>query len=541
MKKAQSVPNMTDTPKRQLARNALMAVGAKAGEVTDSIKSSSYVFKFGIETAGRLLSPATSFTLNQWNHYGEPLLSQLDDTLDSTLNAIQEAASRNSAESSEQAQRDAQKQSYILYWESLKQKLVQSKWFAKVDEILLQNLLVKAVTSRISPLVRPAEVFFNTATEVFMSDGDTWEAFLEALKMRMGPAWDERLTSPARAFYTTSRTVKTIVGAGKFFGGAFQLGRQKLNDAIDDLISRWDTMVIRTDNAVDYLLPERKEAPEEHIENDTDLEEDAPVAELPPSAFSSSLRQASSDLDSPLHAPDAKHADSALMFEMDFDRAGSEVSAMDLTEPRAEVSEEEDAVVEEEFSLSSSSTAGIDAAAPSSPFSARGKRPRSVLPIAQKVSKRLRQRIPLVTELPAQLKARLLQSEWFQRVDEILRENVIVQMMQLQMMAVSALSQVVRPGEHFYNTAARVFIEHTRSCQDFLNHLRQAMGRAWDERLTRHAVAFFKSAYHLNAQQNAAAEAAATAAASLFFSAPASTSSADSSASVPALVSAESK
>jgi len=475
--------------------------------------------------------------MKSWMRIWSRLWIGLDDTLDSTLNAIQEAASRNLAESSEQAQRDEQKQSYILYWDSLKQKLVQSKWFAKVDDILLQNSLVKAVTSRISPLVRPAEVFFNTATEVFMSDGDSWEAFLEAMKVRMGPAWDERLTSPARAFYTTSRTVKTIVGAGKFFGGAFQLGRQKLNDAIDDLISRWDTMVIRTDNAVDYLLPERKEAPEEHIENDTDFEEDALVGDLLPSAFSSSLRQVSSDLDSPLLASSAVRGDSALMFEMDFDRAGSEVSAIDLTEARAEVSEEEDAVVEEESSLSSSS---FGAAAATIPFTAGGKRPRSVLPIAQKVSKRLRQRIPLVTELPAQLKARLLQSEWFQRVDEILRENVIVQMMQLQMLAASALSQVVRPAEHFYNTAARVFIEHTKSCQDFLNHLRQAMGRACDERLTRHAVAFFKSAYHLNAQQNAAAEAAATAAASLFSSAPATTSSAAASASAAVIASSAS-
>lgn len=50
---------------RQIARETLMAVGQSASSLSDTIKSSSVVFKFGLETVGKLFSPAAEFTVQQ--------------------------------------------------------------------------------------------------------------------------------------------------------------------------------------------------------------------------------------------------------------------------------------------------------------------------------------------------------------------------------------------------------------------------------------------------------------------------------------------
>lgn len=91
-------------------RSALIAMGQSASSFTSTMKSKSYVFKLGIETVQRLVSPAAAFaeskvlaashapprmlTRPQWNSYGEPILQQLDDTLDATITTIRSATER---------------------------------------------------------------------------------------------------------------------------------------------------------------------------------------------------------------------------------------------------------------------------------------------------------------------------------------------------------------------------------------------------------------------------------------------------------------
>jgi len=356
------------------------------------------------------------------------------------LYAIECAAEEN-ARQAQKLSDDRKQQNYMLFWDNLKQKFVHTRWFSKVDEILLQNTVVKAVTQQL----RPAEVFFNTATEVFLTDGATFEQFLAAMKDRMGPAWDNRLAAPAKAFHATSSAVQGLVGAGRFFGGAVQLGRQKLNSAIDDLLHRWDRVLDVTDDAVDSWLPERGDGSTEAI-----------TASSPQSAGSNPLLSAATPAD------------------MDADTSGSSVAA----DTSSDGGSEDEMAVAAEYSRRCSK-----------------KRDRSVMPLARKISKRLRERLPLLTELPQTLRDKLGNSQWFHTVDEILRENSIVQMMQLQMMA--AMSQVVRPAEHFYNTAVQTFSSHARSCEAFVANLRITMGSAWDERLTQPAVQFFHVAQEL--------------------------------------------
>lgn len=81
---------------------------------------------------------------------------------------------------------------YQQYWERLKEKFVHSIWYNRVDEILLQNIVVKTFSQRVAHLQRPAEVFYNTVTEEYMSH-NTYEDFLQALIAKLGPAWDDRL------------------------------------------------------------------------------------------------------------------------------------------------------------------------------------------------------------------------------------------------------------------------------------------------------------------------------------------------------------
>ena len=137
----------------------------------------------------------------------------------------------------------------------MKESFINSNWVTIVDSILIQNVPIRLTISNLSAKVRPAEMFYNTATEVYISTSSI-DHYLDRLKERMGVAWDDRLTQPARVLFTTARAVTTIVGAGKFVGGAMQLGRSKLSLVIDQLCEQWDMALGKADKAVDSWLPE---------------------------------------------------------------------------------------------------------------------------------------------------------------------------------------------------------------------------------------------------------------------------------------------
>jgi hypothetical protein len=215
-----------------------------------------------------------------------------------------------------------------------------------------------------------------------------------------------------------------------------------MHSAIDDLIERFDSLLDRTDSAVDNWLPETAEPPPEFH-----LDGAAPPATPPV-------------VTSPAPA------------------GGQPASASPVRQKRA------------------------------------------LAPLAGKLSRRLRQRIPAVRDLPHQTKEALLASSWFKRVDAILAQNQVVQLMQEQVSAaVESAHTKLRPAEHFYNTAVQVFqtrcersaagIMHPsvvltlcvsrsyRTCEEFLQTLRGRMGLAWDERLVPLAASFFNSVRHL--------------------------------------------
>jgi hypothetical protein len=137
--------------------------------------------------------------------------------------------------------------------------------------------------------------------------------------------------------------------------------------------------------------------------------------------------------------------------------------------------------------------AGMSLAAPEDEATAGQKRRRPSLPsLADKYARRLRQRLPKVKDMPASIRARLLSSAWFVRVDAILRQNSLVEAVQLQMR--QAVQHALRPAEHFYNTAVEVFAQGRGTAESFLLRLRDRMGAAWDDRLQEPALSFFHSA-----------------------------------------------
>lgn len=243
---------------RQLARKALYAVGDKASRLIDYSKSSSSVLKFGIETVSKLVQPATSFTRTQWTNYGDPLLDRLDRRIDETINVVQHLTATASTSSSTTGQEvvpagaATDPTTAAVFLSHLKEKFMRSRWFSKADEILLQNAFVQTIAQKV---VRPAEMFYNTVTEEFPKH-TSYESFVAALRIRIGPAWDERLGPLARAFHVTAGAVGTMVGAGKLVGGALQLGRCKVNSVLDDLLARWDSVLGFTDEALDRWLPD---------------------------------------------------------------------------------------------------------------------------------------------------------------------------------------------------------------------------------------------------------------------------------------------
>ena len=351
---------------------------------------------------------------------------------------------------------------YQQYWERLKEKFVQSAWYSKVDDILLQNIVVKAFSNRVTDWQRPAEVFYNTVTEEFMSHG-TYDDFIHALIIKLGPAWDDRLTPLAKGFYTTAKAVSALVGAGKFVGGALQLGKMKVHSAIDDLLAKWDRVLGLTDNMIDRYLPER-----------TDSEPRPP--QLMSGADSGKRRHQLNINGSSEDYSDYSDSDDSDISELDDDDVDDHVFDMDLDHhTNNNISSASSSDSDSSHNINGISTnkkrtndhlyifsdvdgdTTIDLISPTSLD-----REHSVPGIAQKLNKRIRQRIPsisnsisTVTQLSNktvdvytdELKQILSDNGWFTTVDTLLMQNMFVK----------ALASFIRPAEHFFNTSLHLF------------------------------------------------------------------------------------
>lgn len=269
------------------------------------------------------------------------------------------------------------------HWAALRSNFADSLWFRKVDAILSENMALNSV----APIVaRPAELFYNTAMEMFMKCTQ-FADFLSGLKHRLGTAWDDRLTQPASVFFNTATSAASVVGPGRFVGGAIQLGRSTLNAAVGQLMNRWEQVLSYTEDAVDAWLPERD------------------------------------------------------MMGDDMD----DIPDCDDISP---------------------------------------KKKRRASDIANKVTRRVKQRIPSWDAL----KQKLTMGFWFQTVDDILLQNAFIR----------SLGGVARPAEHFYETALISFEDHKRSLDEFINDLKLRLGAAWDDRLVDPACELYDSAHEIS-------------------------------------------
>lgn len=112
------------------------------------------------------------------------------------------------------------------------------------------------------------------------------------------------------------------------------------------------------------------------------------------------------------------------------------------------------------------------------------KRGRGVTDIYSKVRRRVKQRIPTFASIRMHVKEKLDRSYWFQKVDDILLQNVLLR----------SLGDLMRPAEHFYDTAMSTFDQNRQSLSQFVNALRERLGNAWDDRLEEAACEFYESA-----------------------------------------------
>merc|ERR1712137_1133278 len=477
------------------------------------MKASSAIFRMGFAAMDKVLSPATS-ALKSFQPMGDKMLTRLDEKLDYTIDAVQRAAP--------QEPRSFFAQPHMLreHWESLKSRFVQTQWFGKVNEILLQNQMVQRVRSEVNDqVVTPAEQFFSTAIQVFMQNDTDFDTFLAQMKFKMGATWDDRLTAPARAFFATAKTSKTLVGAGRFFEGAYLLGKQRVNSAIDDIIASFNHMLIKADSAVDHYLPDTtgdaadmdSEINDDDLllydddDEDEDFDEDEDYDDGEDEFYDPMDLDVNEDTEQYPFQSDSKTSSGTVTPNDMSISTTSKPAAMDtgVDSPYTreiggtDVSEDEDAPTEDVKAYTARMVdveegSHVDTDRDSTNSELGKKRARSVGSVVNKVAKRVRQRIPLVRELPTQVKTKLQDSSWFSHVDSILAQNTMVQLMQKQMMA--AFSRVVRPAEHFFNTAADTFRNGFKSTDDFVTALRQRMGSAWDPRFQSYATSFFQSA-----------------------------------------------
>lgn len=556
---------------RHIARKALQSVGDKAAALISSTKSRSVVMKFGIETTCSVVTKfipntAKSFTVNNWQAYGDPFLNKIDQKIDEACNAIEYAAQQtglgvqpspmqramsdpvhlprgleehiHSDDDDDRPEDNMQllaidrhpNSMYTLYWERLKERFVHSQWYARVDEILQSNRMVQALNTR---MIRPAEYFYTTVTEEFVTNAN-WDDFLLALKTKLGEAWDDRLTPLAKGFYTTAKAVSALVSAPRFFGGALQLGKAKVNsavhNAIDDLLVRWDQVLGVTDTLVDTWLPERndtlllneqKDSIEQHLSEDTDGEESSghSAAEEEEHIFTMDMEgqtQGKKPVNGTRHPRRYKrhrhHHHQHIYTSSDDETPTLQQQSANRKKRSCEHLAALDQEMELEPTLSNNSVKS--------------------LALATKFGKRLKQRIPSIPHIPTvravsnyayecgdDLRLKLTESSWFTRVDEILLQNTLIK----------TLATFIRPAEHFYNTALQLFSarvreqaheqpllvagdeqktsdsEHKSSpstatpptspqLDDFISTLRRSLGASWDERLVQPAGNFYQTA-----------------------------------------------
>lgn len=316
---------------------------------------------------------------------------------------------------------------------------------------------VDEVTRRV---VLPAESFYSAVAECYVNN-DTCESFLQDLRSRLGEGWDDRLTQPAKVFFATAQTASAVIGAGRFFGGAFRIGRAKLHTAIDQLMDRWEQVLGATEDAVDRWLPER------HLQQDVVPSSINLAAPLPQPSTASGVKKVSQSAGSPLQS----------------NSIGTENFTLSDTDDVLSTPLESDASPYPSADDAVEGAEGSGGEAVLHNCNARQKR-RRVSDLACKLSRRVRQCIPSVSEVGGGLQETLVELAWFQRVDEILQQNVVVR----------SLGGLARPAEHFYETASSTFMANKRSVEQFVNALQNRLGAAWDERLKAPASAFYASA-----------------------------------------------
>jgi len=95
-----------------------------------------------------------------------------------------------------------------------------------------------------------------------------------------------------------------------------------------------------------------------------------------------------------------------------------------------------------------------------------------------------------IQRLSFELRSRLSYGNpsWFTQVNDVLLQNTVVR----------ALSQgVMRPPEHFFNTAMVLFRSYYTEIDIFLIQLKQKLGSTWDDRLEVYSKSFFTLAVDL--------------------------------------------
>eukprot|EP01006_Ploeotia_vitrea_P042802 TRINITY_DN66661_c13_g4_i2.p1 TRINITY_DN66661_c13_g4~~TRINITY_DN66661_c13_g4_i2.p1 ORF type:complete len:835 (+),score=435.05 TRINITY_DN66661_c13_g4_i2:45-2549(+) len=319
-----------DESSRQFVRKGFEMVSSKALDIKTSLQSRNSVLNFGVQTIEKLMSPATSFAADKWQTYGDAMLDALDTRIDHWANWMgslgssydhsrQQQPQQAQQHEEERKQEEAEDTNVPMrddddidddndndndnehddhsdhddnddaetsenneqYWRRVNRRFVKSKWFAKVDEILLQNQLMKTITDKVSMrVVRPAEFFYTTATETFLTHGGSADMFLAQLKDAMGSTWDDRLVQPSRAFYATCRAVSSVVGAGRFVGGALQLGRQKFDTLWP---TKSDTSAAASDAGPDDDDADEDEHDEEQEEHEEEQEQEQEEEDQNPS------------------------------------------------------------------------------------------------------------------------------------------------------------------------------------------------------------------------------------------------------------------
>eukprot|EP01083_Nonionella_stella_P288446 981547_1 len=239
----------------RLLRESLSRVHNATCALIDTTKHRSSIAKFGIETVEKLVQspfvhPATAYTLEKIGSYGEPLLNKVDESIDKLVKSLEVTSEGEESPPSPDPASDYP--SFDRAWSVLRAHLVRSEWYQRVDLILERNAVLDLVSKRI---VRPAEFFFQSATACFVESVEV-DQFLQLLKGKMGEAWDDRLIHFARVYFVTARAAQRICGAGHFFGGVLQLGRQKCTVVLTELSDRFDRVLVLSDNTLQSYFPD---------------------------------------------------------------------------------------------------------------------------------------------------------------------------------------------------------------------------------------------------------------------------------------------